>query len=70
MDEVKGADAPNPRASRSSRKIGADRRRGFRTFDTSRSVNPASASDLPNFYRAIQALSANPVINETAVVVA
>jgi len=31
---------------------------------------PASASDLPNFYRAIQALSANPVINETAVVVA
>ena len=32
--------------------------------------NPASSSDLPNFYRAIQALSANPVINETVVVVA
>src|SRR5207253_5488350 len=32
--------------------------------------NPASSSDLPNSYRAIQALSANPVINETAVVVA
>src|SRR5438105_14759899 len=32
--------------------------------------NPASSSDLPNSYRAIQALSANPVINETAIVVA
>src|SRR5438477_10416241 len=32
--------------------------------------NPASSSDLPNSYRAVQALSASPVINETAVVVA
>jgi len=32
--------------------------------------NPASSSDLPNSYRAIQALSVNPVINETAIVVA
>jgi hypothetical protein len=30
---------------------------------------PASASDLPNFYRAIQALSANPLLNETAVAI-
>jgi hypothetical protein len=30
---------------------------------------PASASDLANFYRAIQALTANPQINETAVAV-
>jgi len=31
---------------------------------------PASASDLPNFYRAIQALSANPLLNETATAIA
>jgi hypothetical protein len=28
---------------------------------------PASSSDLPNFYRAIQVLTANPLVNETAV---
>ena len=35
-------------------------RAGRSGFDSRK--NPASPSDLPNFYRAIQALSANPVI--------
>jgi hypothetical protein len=31
---------------------------------------PASASDLKNFYRAIRALTGNPLINETATAIA
>lgn len=30
---------------------------------------PASVSDLPNFYRAIRALSGNPLLNGTAVAI-